>query len=169
MIRHLECKQAETGLDEGLINADLCLIPKPGKSADKPSNLRPLGRLIIPRSSLILGKLILRAGVGFTPGRFACVRDTLPNLPRTTPVPSFCRMTVYEYTTADSIRNSVSSVILYQVSAQWLRNQTVDDPPETQQPKPEPKANPLRRFFAPKPCSTASTSSGTATTKPPEH
>ena len=45
MIRHLEGKQAETSLDEGLINADLCLIPKPGKPADKPSNLRPLGVL----------------------------------------------------------------------------------------------------------------------------
>ena len=28
MIRHLDGRQAETGLDEGLINADLCLIPK---------------------------------------------------------------------------------------------------------------------------------------------
>ena len=45
MIRHLEGKQAETGLDKGLINADLCLIPKPDKPADKPSNLRPLGIL----------------------------------------------------------------------------------------------------------------------------
>ena len=45
MIRHLDGRQAETGLDEGLINADLCLIPKPGKPADKPSNLRPLGIL----------------------------------------------------------------------------------------------------------------------------
>ena len=37
MIRHLEGRQAESGLDEGSINADLCLIPKPGKPADKPS------------------------------------------------------------------------------------------------------------------------------------
>ena len=29
----------------GLLDADLCLIPKPGKPADKPSNLRPLGIL----------------------------------------------------------------------------------------------------------------------------
>ena len=42
MIRHLEGRQAESGLDDGLTNADLCLIPKPGKPADKPSNLRPL-------------------------------------------------------------------------------------------------------------------------------
>ena len=34
-----------TGLDEGLLNADLCLIPKPGKASDKPSQLRPLGIL----------------------------------------------------------------------------------------------------------------------------
>jgi len=33
------------GLDEGLLNADLCLIPKPGKASDKPSQLRPLGIL----------------------------------------------------------------------------------------------------------------------------
>ena len=39
MIRHLEGRQAESGLDDGLTNADLCLIPKPGKPADKPSNL----------------------------------------------------------------------------------------------------------------------------------
>ena len=38
-------------------------------------------------------------------------------------------------------------------------------PPATQQPKPEPKATPLSRFFAPKQCGTASQSSGTATTK----
>ena len=57
-------------------------------------------------------------------------------------------------------------VILYQVSVQWLRNQTVEDPPESQQPKPESQATPLSRFFAPKQCGTASQSSGTATTKP---
>ena len=32
-------------LPSGLLDADLCLIPKPGKPADKPSNLRPLGIL----------------------------------------------------------------------------------------------------------------------------
>ena len=32
-------------LASGLLDADLCLIPKPGKPADKPSNLRPLGIL----------------------------------------------------------------------------------------------------------------------------
>ena len=35
----------EEGLHEDLLNADLCLIPKPGKPPDKPSNLRPLGIL----------------------------------------------------------------------------------------------------------------------------
>ena len=39
MIRHLEGRQAESGLDDGLTNADLCLIPKPGKPPHKPSNL----------------------------------------------------------------------------------------------------------------------------------
>ena len=32
-------------LPPGLLDADLCLIPKPGKPADKPKNLRPLGIL----------------------------------------------------------------------------------------------------------------------------
>ena len=32
-------------LDDGLLSADLCLIPKPGKPADKPTQLRPLGIL----------------------------------------------------------------------------------------------------------------------------
>ena len=32
-------------LPPGLLDADLCLIPKPGKPADKPANLRPLGIL----------------------------------------------------------------------------------------------------------------------------
>ena len=35
----------EENLDEGLLSADLCLIPKPGKPADKPTQLRPLGIL----------------------------------------------------------------------------------------------------------------------------
>ncbi|CAE7172856.1 RXLR78 [Symbiodinium pilosum] len=35
----------EERLPSGLLDADLCLIPKPGKPADKPSNLRPLGIL----------------------------------------------------------------------------------------------------------------------------
>ena len=73
----------------------------------------------------------------------------------------FCKMTVY-----DRRLHPEQCVIRYQVSVQWLRNQTVEDPPVTQQPKPEPKANPLSRFFAPKPCGTASESSGTATIKP---
>ena len=30
-------------LPPGLLDADLCLIPKPGKPADKPKNLRALG------------------------------------------------------------------------------------------------------------------------------
>ena len=37
--------RVEEGLHEDLLNADLCLIPKPGKPPDKPSNLRPLGFL----------------------------------------------------------------------------------------------------------------------------
>ena len=32
-------------LPPGLLDADLCLIPKPGKPADVPKNLRPLGIL----------------------------------------------------------------------------------------------------------------------------
>ena len=32
-------------LEDGLLSADLCLIPKPGKPADKPTQLRPLGIL----------------------------------------------------------------------------------------------------------------------------
>ena len=36
---------AQEPLASGLLDADLCLIPKPGKPADKPSNLRPLGIL----------------------------------------------------------------------------------------------------------------------------
>ena len=32
-------------LPPGLLDADLCLIPKPGKPADKPKNLHPLGIL----------------------------------------------------------------------------------------------------------------------------
>ena len=32
----------EQGLHEDLLNADLCLIPKPGKQPDRPANLRPL-------------------------------------------------------------------------------------------------------------------------------
>ena len=32
-------------MEDGLLSADLCLIPKPGKPADKPSQLRPLGIL----------------------------------------------------------------------------------------------------------------------------
>ena len=35
----------EEHLDDGLLSADLCLIPKPGKPADKPTQLRPLGIL----------------------------------------------------------------------------------------------------------------------------
>ena len=35
----------EENLDDGLLSADLCLIPKPGKPADKPTQLRPLGIL----------------------------------------------------------------------------------------------------------------------------
>ena len=35
----------EEHLDNGLLSADLCLIPKPGKPADKPTQLRPLGIL----------------------------------------------------------------------------------------------------------------------------
>ena len=36
---------SEGHLDDGLLSADLCLIPKPGKPADKPTQLRPLGIL----------------------------------------------------------------------------------------------------------------------------
>ena len=32
-------------LEDGLLSADFCLIPKPGKPADKPTQLRPLGIL----------------------------------------------------------------------------------------------------------------------------
>ena len=35
----------EATLEDGLLSADLCLIPKPGKPADKPAQLRPLGIL----------------------------------------------------------------------------------------------------------------------------
>ena len=35
----------EQALDDGLLSADLCLIPKPGKPADKPTQLGPLGML----------------------------------------------------------------------------------------------------------------------------
>ena len=35
----------EENLDDGLLSADLCLIPKSGKPADKPTQLRPLGIL----------------------------------------------------------------------------------------------------------------------------
>ena len=37
--------QPEDTLEDGLLSADLCLIPKPGKPADKPTQLRPLGIL----------------------------------------------------------------------------------------------------------------------------
>ena len=42
---HIQQRTAEEGLEADLINADLCLIPKPGKPPDKPENLRPLGIL----------------------------------------------------------------------------------------------------------------------------
>ena len=35
----------EQTMEDGLLSADLCLIPKPGKPADKPTQLRPLGIL----------------------------------------------------------------------------------------------------------------------------
>ena len=38
-------RNVEDGLDEGLLNAELCLIPKPGKPLDRLSNLRQLGIL----------------------------------------------------------------------------------------------------------------------------
>ena len=64
-----------------------------------------------------LGRLILRTGVDVMPGRFVCVRDTLPNLPRTTPVPSVrCK-----YMTADCIRNNVSSCIRCQCSGSEIK------------------------------------------------
>ena len=45
MLRTYLASVEQEPLASGLLDADLCLIPKPGKPADKPSNLRPLGIL----------------------------------------------------------------------------------------------------------------------------
>ena len=43
--RYCASLNTQQPLDDDLTRADLCLIPKPGKPADKPSQLRPLGIL----------------------------------------------------------------------------------------------------------------------------
>ena len=45
LARYCDSLKTQQHLDDGLTRADLCLIPKPGKPADKPSQLRPLGIL----------------------------------------------------------------------------------------------------------------------------
>ena len=45
LARYCDSLETQQHLDDGLTRADLCLIPKPGKPADKPSQLRPLGIL----------------------------------------------------------------------------------------------------------------------------
>ena len=45
LARYCDSLDTRQHLDDGLTRADLCLIPKPGKSADKPSQLRPPGIL----------------------------------------------------------------------------------------------------------------------------
>ena len=45
LVHYCSSLQPEENLDDGLLSADLCLIPKPGKPADKPTQLRPLGIL----------------------------------------------------------------------------------------------------------------------------
>ena len=41
----LQAHSPSKPLPGGIVDADLCLIPKPGKPSDKPQNLRPLGIL----------------------------------------------------------------------------------------------------------------------------
>eukprot|EP00439_Symbiodinium_sp_Y106_P009955 s3684_g1.t1 len=43
LARYCTSLDTQQHLDDGLTRADLCLIPKPGKPADKPSQLRPQG------------------------------------------------------------------------------------------------------------------------------
>ena len=45
LVHYCSSLPSEKNLDDGLLSADLCLIPKPGKPADKPTQLRPLGIL----------------------------------------------------------------------------------------------------------------------------
>ena len=45
LVHYCSSLPLEENLDDGLLSADLCLIPKPGKPADKPTQLRPLGIL----------------------------------------------------------------------------------------------------------------------------
>ena len=45
LVSYCNSLPSEENLDDGLLSADLCLIPKPGKPADKPTQLRPLGIL----------------------------------------------------------------------------------------------------------------------------
>ncbi|OLP88065.1 LINE-1 retrotransposable element ORF2 protein [Symbiodinium microadriaticum] len=45
LVSYCNSLPSEENLDDGLLIADLCLIPKPGKPADKPTQLRPLGIL----------------------------------------------------------------------------------------------------------------------------
>ena len=71
---------ANRQVDEDLLNADLCLIPKPGKPPDKPSNLRPLGILGLDGKGLagatrtalapcISGSLMQLPQFAYLPGR----------------------------------------------------------------------------------------------------
>ena len=57
-------------LPPGLLDADLCLIPKPGKPADKPQNLRPLG-ILRPDAKGLAGA----ARELLSPGLQECMRD----------------------------------------------------------------------------------------------
>ena len=45
LVHYCSSLPSDETLDDGLLSADLCLIPKPGKPADKPTQLRPLGIL----------------------------------------------------------------------------------------------------------------------------
>ena len=58
---------------EGLLNADLCLIPKPGKPPDKPGNLRPLG-ILRPDGKGLAGAT--RTALG------QCITSSLQHLPQ---------------------------------------------------------------------------------------
>ena len=63
----------EQGLHEDLLNADLCLIPKPGKQPDRPANLRPLD-ILGPDAKGLAGA----TGEALAP----CISHSLSHLPQ---------------------------------------------------------------------------------------
>ena len=80
-------------MHEDLLNADLCLIPKPGKPPDKLSNLRPLG-ILRPDGKGLAGA----TRTALAP----CIAGSLAHLPQFAYLPGRGLSVTYERLTSSS-------------------------------------------------------------------